>query len=745
MFAPRLLTTPRMPMTHSLRSAARRRRARRAAHRRGPCELGIEDELRDPFAVAKVDEDAAAVIAVARDPTEEDDVFAFVGRAKLAAVVRALQLVDESGHVGVGTVSNDFCLRDEPRMAARAPDRGGSGSPFLARFRRRLAARSPPRISRTGRTPRTTPAWCALSASSRRPGAPLDVFVASCAGAAASRDPRRAGGPRQRCGDRRCRGDLLRGRPPPPCALGRDALSRRGDRGDREPYRRVLGAMASRGGGRRRVRPRRGSSSFGHFSSFCRPGTATPRRTGGPGWRSRSPLPPDTSRSWGFARRPAAPPRSPRTGPPALRCARPCAPAPSGPRRSSSPPPRDSRRSSSPSRTPARPALPLPLSSLRRGTANGPQGTRIRSPNSRICTSASCSASRRWLARSSRRSFPVRARRPSPWRSSQRSAPRRRPSVRLSARRGSARRCSRRSPPSWALPRSRSRRSSAPSRRPAFRTPARARRWSSFSKRSSPSTRPTTRWRRAAPLRRVRPEPRRHGTPPCGPTLPAEPSALVGDERAVLRARAARAEGRLRADLVLVDLDARSAARGGATSAWTRRFFHCGATSPWPASPTESSLSSLATLRPLFVTYDPRWGAPTGRHLIPATLLDSIRTGAARHHRSPSRSRRVRPRPRRAGRADLERPRPARRDRAPPRAPRLSFRNGGHVRGRSRARRTRRGRRGLVLDTQMERRAVASADTGLGGANQPTMQARCSLFTLCDTAIRNRPPRRILR
>src|ERR1019366_4179967 len=44
-------------------------------------ELGVEHELRDPFAVAQVDEHAAAVVAIARHPSEEHDRRAFVARA----------------------------------------------------------------------------------------------------------------------------------------------------------------------------------------------------------------------------------------------------------------------------------------------------------------------------------------------------------------------------------------------------------------------------------------------------------------------------------------------------------------------------------------------------------------------------------------------------------------------------------------------------------------------------------------
>ena len=59
-------------MTHSLRSA----RATSCALRGQIAvarELRVEDELRDALAVAQIDEDAAAVVAVARDPAEEDD------------------------------------------------------------------------------------------------------------------------------------------------------------------------------------------------------------------------------------------------------------------------------------------------------------------------------------------------------------------------------------------------------------------------------------------------------------------------------------------------------------------------------------------------------------------------------------------------------------------------------------------------------------------------------------------------
>ena len=63
-------------------------------------ELGVEHDLRHPLAVAQIDEDAAPVIAVGGHPAEEDDRRPLLGCAEGAAVVGALQLVDESGHVG---------------------------------------------------------------------------------------------------------------------------------------------------------------------------------------------------------------------------------------------------------------------------------------------------------------------------------------------------------------------------------------------------------------------------------------------------------------------------------------------------------------------------------------------------------------------------------------------------------------------------------------------------------------------
>ncbi len=58
----------------------------------------IEDDLRHARAVAEVDEDAAAVIAAPRDPAEQHDFLADVRLAQIAAAVRPLELIDETGH-----------------------------------------------------------------------------------------------------------------------------------------------------------------------------------------------------------------------------------------------------------------------------------------------------------------------------------------------------------------------------------------------------------------------------------------------------------------------------------------------------------------------------------------------------------------------------------------------------------------------------------------------------------------------
>ena len=63
-------------------------------------EGGVEDHLGHAVAVAQIDEDAAAEVTTVGYPAEEDDFLADVAGAELAAVMGALELVDETGHDG---------------------------------------------------------------------------------------------------------------------------------------------------------------------------------------------------------------------------------------------------------------------------------------------------------------------------------------------------------------------------------------------------------------------------------------------------------------------------------------------------------------------------------------------------------------------------------------------------------------------------------------------------------------------
>jgi hypothetical protein len=96
---------------------------------------------------------------------------------------------------------------------------------------------------------------------------------------------------------------------------------------------------------------------------------------------------------------------------------------------------------------------------------------------------------------------------------------------------------------------------------------------------------------------------------------------LLTQPRLYARARAARARGALRDDLIVVPAYAHGplarralAADASLVSLW-RDLEIVG-------SPSEGSLSGLAALRPLAMAYEPRWGRVLSRHLVPAALLD---------------------------------------------------------------------------------------------------------------------------
>jgi hypothetical protein len=103
--------------------------------------------------------------------------------------------------------------------------------------------------------------------------------------------------------------------------------------------------------------------------------------------------------------------------------------------------------------------------------------------------------------------------------------------------------------------------------------------------------------------------------------LPPRTVVLVTDPRLGQRAAAAQATGALRGDVAVVPAQTRGLAA-------SRVLAEDPALVPlWrdlelAGSPSEASLSSLASVRPLAMAYEPRWGRASGRHLVPLALLD---------------------------------------------------------------------------------------------------------------------------
>jgi hypothetical protein len=103
--------------------------------------------------------------------------------------------------------------------------------------------------------------------------------------------------------------------------------------------------------------------------------------------------------------------------------------------------------------------------------------------------------------------------------------------------------------------------------------------------------------------------------------LPPRTVVLVTDARLGRRAAAAQATGSLRGDLAVVPAQTRGAVA-------SRVLSQDAALVPlWrdlelAGSPSEASLSSLASVRPLAMAFEPRWGRALGRHLVPVALLD---------------------------------------------------------------------------------------------------------------------------
>jgi hypothetical protein len=103
--------------------------------------------------------------------------------------------------------------------------------------------------------------------------------------------------------------------------------------------------------------------------------------------------------------------------------------------------------------------------------------------------------------------------------------------------------------------------------------------------------------------------------------LPPRTVVLVTDARLGRRAAAAQATGSLRGDLAVVPAQTRGAVA-------SRVLSEDAALVPlWrdlelAGAPSEASLSSLASVRPLAMAFEPRWGRALGRHLVPVALLD---------------------------------------------------------------------------------------------------------------------------
>jgi hypothetical protein len=104
-------------------------------------------------------------------------------------------------------------------------------------------------------------------------------------------------------------------------------------------------------------------------------------------------------------------------------------------------------------------------------------------------------------------------------------------------------------------------------------------------------------------------------------TLPPRSIVLVTDARIWRRASAARATGSLRGDIAVVptfahgSLAARFLSRDAALVPLWRDLALSGA-------PSEESLSTLASARPLLTTFDAVWGKALGKHLVPSGLFD---------------------------------------------------------------------------------------------------------------------------
>jgi hypothetical protein len=104
-------------------------------------------------------------------------------------------------------------------------------------------------------------------------------------------------------------------------------------------------------------------------------------------------------------------------------------------------------------------------------------------------------------------------------------------------------------------------------------------------------------------------------------TLPPRAILFLTNERDLARARAATVRGSLRGDVVVVR------ARGGDVLARRTLSRDPVLVPTWrdlqiAGAPSEASLSSLASLRPVLMAYEPAWGRAVARHLVADALFD---------------------------------------------------------------------------------------------------------------------------
>jgi hypothetical protein len=106
--------------------------------------------------------------------------------------------------------------------------------------------------------------------------------------------------------------------------------------------------------------------------------------------------------------------------------------------------------------------------------------------------------------------------------------------------------------------------------------------------------------------------------------LPPRSVVLATDPRLLERALAAHAVGELRGDIAIVALSGTGVALQPRALAGDPALLPLRRDLELSGVPGESSLSSLATVRPVFLVYEPAWGRALARHLVPSVLLDSF-------------------------------------------------------------------------------------------------------------------------